>query len=65
MRRLPGKRVSTNSLKSAIGNVTLDDVYFGRCQEILKKLTALKAETIFERGYYNSKISETGVEVAS
>jgi transposase InsO family protein len=39
----------------ALGNVTPDDVYFGRKQEILKKREALKKLTIQNRRKYNQK----------
>jgi len=48
----------------AIGNVTPDDVYYSRRQEILKKRTEIKVKTILERKYYNGKITETGAEIA-
>ena len=39
----------------ALGNVTPDDVYFGRKEAILKKRHALKEETIRTRREYNQK----------
>jgi hypothetical protein len=44
----------------AIGNVTPDDVCFGRREEILEKRKQLKAKTILERERINCKIIETG-----
>jgi len=48
----------------ALSNVTPDDVYFDRREEILKRRVELKEKTVLERKYCNSKIIETGAEVA-
>jgi transposase InsO family protein len=49
----------------AIGNVTPDDVYYGRRVRILKKRVELKRKTALERKEYNSIISTTGAEIVS
>ena len=48
-----------------IGNVTPDDVYYGRREKILKKRNELKRKTVLERKTYNDRITVTGVETVS
>ena len=49
----------------AIGNVTPDDVYYGRRKTIHHRRTELKEKTLLERKEYNSRIIETGAEIVS
>ena len=49
----------------AIGNVAPDDVYYGRCEEIMNKRKQLKAKTILESKRINCKTIETGAEIVS
>ena len=47
----------------AIGNVTPDDVYFGRRESLLEKRALLKKQTLLERKNYNDNIINTGAEI--
>jgi putative transposase len=49
----------------AIGNVTPDDVYFGRRESIQQKRAELKKKTMLERKKYNGRIIENGAEIVS
>lgn len=49
----------------AIGNVTPDDVYYGRRKTIHQARAELKQKSILERKKYNSKILLTGTKTVS
>ena len=48
-----------------IGNVTPDDVYYGRRKTIQQKRAELKTKSILERKKFNGKILTTGAETVS
>ena len=48
-----------------IGNVTPDDVYYGRRKHIQQKRAELKTKSMLERKEINSRISITGAETVS
>ena len=48
-----------------IGNVTPDDVYYGRREDILKQRAELKQKTLLERRRFNGKMIKTGAEIAT
>lgn len=48
-----------------IGNVTPDDVYYGRRKTIHRKRAELKVKSMLERKSYNAKLLETGAETVA
>ncbi|MEJ2649862.1 MAG: hypothetical protein P8016_15810 [Sedimentisphaerales bacterium] len=56
---------NTNWYYEAIGNVTPDDVYYGRREKILEKRSELKNKTILERKKYNAKIMKMEPNLSS
>ena len=48
-----------------IGNVTPDDVYYGRRKTIQQKRTELKVKSMLERKEFNGRIVTTGAETVS
>jgi putative transposase len=49
----------------AIGNVTPDDMYYGKRDGILKRRAELKKKTMLERKNYNGKIIDSGAGIVS
>jgi len=56
---------NSNRYHEGIGNVTPDDVYYGRQKTIRQKRSELKEKSILERKKFNSKILTTGAETVS
>ena len=48
-----------------IGNVTPDDVYYGRREMILQKRSELKQKTLLERRKFNGKMIKTEAKIAT
>jgi len=56
---------NTRRYHEGIGNVTPDDVYYGRRESILKQRSELKRKTLLERKKYNGKMVKKGAESAT
>jgi len=58
--RLLGRFVgwyNSKRYRETIGNVTPDDVYYGRREKILKQRAELRRKTILQREKYNDRIT--------
>jgi len=56
---------NTRRYHEGIGNVTPDDVYYGRKEAILKQRKEVKEKTLLERRNFNGKMVKQGVKIAT